>query len=128
MWETGWPIWQRVIQFDPSPPSWTYWTAFHYQFNAGNFEEALRYSLILKHESGDYFHWLAATEASTLAHLGRLGEAEEALARAVAKKPESAETARAEAAVWWGNLPEYVDRMMDGLYKAGLERQAVETQ
>ena len=128
MWEKGWPIWQKVIQLDPHPPSWTYWTAFNYLHHAGNLEEAYRYALTLKHETGDGFHWVAASEASVLAQMGRDDEAKRALSRVLAKRPKFAETARDELAVWWGHSPEYMDQFMNGLYKAGLERTVVETQ
>lgn len=122
LWETGWPIWQKVIKLDPSPPSWTYWTAFNYQYNAGNLDEAYRYALILKHETDDGFHWVAASEASVLAQMGRVDEARAALDRVLAKRPNFAETARKELAVWWGHSPDYMARFMSGLYKAGLPK------
>ncbi|MEM7188582.1 MAG: adenylate/guanylate cyclase domain-containing protein [Pseudomonadota bacterium] len=127
-WEAGWPVWQKVIQLDPHPPSWTYWTPLVYHQNAGDLEEAYRYALILKHETGDYFHWVAAMEASLLGQMGRLDEAATALSRVLEKKPDFAKTARDELSVWWGHSPDFMDRIMDGLYKAGLERPAVETQ
>lgn len=113
---------QKAIRLDPNPPSWTYWTAVSYQHHVGNLEEAYRYALILKRETGGYWHWVAATEASLLAEMGRMEEAQEALSRVLAMRPDFASVARDELSVWWWHSPDYTERVMNNLDAAGLDR------
>ena len=69
-----------------------------------------------------------AWEAILFAEMDRMDEAREALARALKQNPDMANTTRRDLEVWWWSQPEYLDRMMNGLYKAGLERPVEPTQ
>ncbi len=126
-WEQAIAIWNKVIELDPSPPTWSYWTPIAYYLNAGRLEEAYRYTLILKQQQGDIFFWVPATEALLLAEIGRMGEAKEALARAAALNLDLATTARESIVGTWFDQ-HYIEVIMNGLYKAGLERKQVEKQ
>lgn len=128
MWEAGWQVWQKAVQMDPNPPSFVYWTAFDYHFHAGNLDEALRFALIIKRDHGGYYAWSHAVEAAVLAHMDRVDDAAEALSRATAMNPDFAKIARPEIENLWSHTPDYVEKYMDGLFKAGLERVDIETQ
>lgn len=122
-WGRGMAIWQKVIKLDPTPPPWTYFTPLFVHHHRGELEEAYRYFLMIKHSPMGGWYRLAAFEAILLAEMERLDEAREAMARALDLNPGFAETAHAELSVWFWANPEYLETLMDGLYKAGLSRQ-----
>lgn len=121
-------LWQKVSKLDPTLPSWTYFTPLHVHHIRGELEEAYRYSLVLMQTPMANWHWVPASETYLLAEMGRIEEAGVALDRVLALNPNFAISARDEYTVWWWSQPDMIDRVMNGLYRAGLERVATATQ
>ena len=124
-WDRGMAIWQKVIKLDPTPPPWTYFTPLFVHHYRGEFEEAYRYVSMIKHSPMGGWYRVAAFEAIMLAEMDRLDEAKEAMSRVLDLHPGFAETAQAELSVWFWANPEYLEILMNGLYKAGLPRQPI---
>jgi hypothetical protein len=57
--------------------------------------------------------------AAACAQLGQRDQAERALRELLKVRPSLASTLRSDLEKWWG--PEYVERLIDGLRKAGLD-------
>ena len=114
--ERGLALAARAKQLNPNHPGW-YWYANYYDaYRRGDDHGALDFARKVN-LSG---HWGA--HVATAAACGQLGQrdaAGKALRELLKLRPHFATTARSNLEKWWG--PEYVDRLIDGLRKAGLE-------
>jgi TolB-like protein len=118
-WERGCAMTLRAAHLNPNHPGW-YWfaTAFD-SYRRRDYQGALGVSLKIN------MRGLWGTSLMLAVTYGQLGEREKARAAVrelLAQMPGFATDAREELAKWWE--PEFVEHLLDGLSKAGLERHA----
>lgn len=116
------PQFERAIRLSPrSPRAWTYpqMLACAY-FNLGQYEKSASWSeKAVLHPNAPFMPFLHA--AAALGHLGRLAEARAMLTEAGNRRPDlSADTVRSTVGVYGRHSG--VDRIVDGLRKAGLSK------
>jgi tetratricopeptide (TPR) repeat protein len=115
-WERGCAMVERAMQLNSHHLGW-YW--FPFSFNAyrkGDYQGALSFALKIN-MAGFFFTYIAFAAA-----YGKLGEADaarEAARELLALRPHFVATAREEFEKWWE--PQFVEDLLDGLRKAGLE-------
>jgi TolB-like protein len=114
--ERGLELAGRAKELNPNYPGWYWYADFYDAYRRGDYRGALGFALKIN-LPGQWF-----SHASKAAALGQLGE-REAAAKAVRDllrvRPDFAATARADIEKWWE--PEYVESIIDGWRKAGLE-------
>ena len=115
-WERGLELARRAKELNPSYPGWYWYADFYDAYRRGDYRGALAFARKVN-LPGQWFSHAAAAAA-----LGQLGE-QDAAAKAVREllrvRPDFAATARADIEKWWA--PEYVESMIDGWRKAGLD-------
>jgi TolB-like protein/Tfp pilus assembly protein PilF len=115
-WERGLELAGRAKELNPNYPGWYWYADFYDAYRRGDYRGALGFALKIN-LPGQWF-----SHASKAAALGQLGE-RDAAAKAVQVllrvRPDFADTAKADIEKWWD--PEYVDSMIDGWRKAGLD-------
>ena len=106
----------RAKQLNPNHPGW-YWYADYYNaYLQGDDRGALNCALKVNLPG----HW--GVHVATAAACGQLGQrdaAGKALRELLKLRPDFATTVRSDIEKWWE--PEYVERLIDGLRKAGLD-------
>jgi serine/threonine-protein kinase len=114
--ERGLALARRAKQLNPNHPGWYWYADFYDSYRRGDDRGALGFALKVNLPG----HWFA--HASLAAAYGQLGEGE-AAAKSVREllkvRPDFAATVRKDIEKWWH--PEYVERLIDGWRKAGLE-------
>ncbi len=114
--ERGLTLAGRAKQLNPNHPGW-YWYADYYNaYRQGDDRGALD----VAHKINLSGHW--GTHVATAAACGQLGQrdaAGKALRELLKLRPHFATTARSDFEKWWE--PSYVERLIEGLRKAGLE-------
>ena len=113
--ERGCRMVEAAMQLNPSYPGLFRWAAFTKAYFQGQYAEALE--LAVRINMPDYFYAYAA-RAAALGQLGRHEAAQKELKELLVLRPDFATAARREYSKWYG--PEWVDQMLDGLRKAGL--------
>ncbi len=114
--ERGLELARRARQLNPNHPGWYWYADFYDSYQRGDDRGALDFALKV-HLPGNWF-----AHAALAAALGQLGErdaAGRALRDLLKVRPAFAATARADMEKWC--KPEYVERFIDGLRKAGLD-------
>jgi TolB-like protein/Tfp pilus assembly protein PilF len=115
-WERGLELAGRAKELNPNYPGWYWYADFYDAYRLGDYRGALGFALKIN-LPGQWF-----SHASKAAALGQLGE-RDAAAKAVREllrvRPDFAATARADIEKWWE--PEYVESIIDGWRKAGLD-------
>jgi tetratricopeptide (TPR) repeat protein len=115
-WERGLALAGRAKQLNPHHPGW-YWYADAYNaYRQGDYRGTLDFARRVNMPG----HWGGHTMIA--AACGQLGEREaagKALRDLLALRPDLASIVRQAAQKWWG--AEYVEHLLDGLRKAGLE-------
>ncbi|MEO8348730.1 MAG: protein kinase, partial [Acidobacteriota bacterium] len=115
-WERGMALAGRAKQLNPNYPGWYWYADFYNAYRQGDYRSALSVALKVN-LPGQWF-----SHAATAAAFGQLGE-RDAAAKAVRDllrvRPDFAATVRSDIEKWWE--PEYVESMIDGWRKAGLE-------
>jgi TolB-like protein/tetratricopeptide (TPR) repeat protein len=115
-WERGLALAGRAKQLNPNYPGWYWYADFYDAYRRGDYRGALGFALKVN-LPGQWF-----SHAATAAAFGQLGE-RDAAAKAVRDllrvRPDFAATVRGDIEKWWE--PEYVESMIDGWRKAGLE-------
>jgi TolB-like protein len=116
-WERGLSLAGRAKQLNPSYPGWYWYADFYDAYRRGDDRGALAFALKIN-LPGQWF-----SHAALAAACGQLGEAE-AASKAVREllrlQPNfCAVVERKVLETWWE--PEYIERMIDGWRKAGLE-------
>ncbi len=114
--ERGCQVAEAAMQLNPNHPALFRWAAFTKAYGQGKYAEALEVAIRI--DMPDYFYAPAA-RAAALGQLGRRDAAQKELRELLALRPDFATEARREYAKWYD--PELVERMLDGLRKAGLE-------
>jgi tetratricopeptide (TPR) repeat protein len=106
----------RAKQLNPHHPGWYWYADFYNSYRQGHYRAALGFALKVNLPG----HW--AMYAALSAAYGQLGE-KVAAARAVQQlltvRPDFAATGRRDIEKWW--QPGYVEQLVDGWRKAGLE-------
>jgi TolB-like protein/Tfp pilus assembly protein PilF len=115
-WERGLALAGRAKQLNPNYPGWYWYADFYNAYRRGDYRGALGFALKVN-LPGQWF-----SHAAMAAAFGQLGEREAAaktLRDLLRVRPDFAATARADIEKWWE--PEYVESVIDGWRKAGLE-------
>src|SRR6266550_4449714 len=115
-WQRGLALAGRAKQLNPHHPGW-YWIAdFYNAYRQGDYRGALSFA----HKINMPGHWFApAAIAAAYGQLGELGAATKALRDLLKLRPDFAATVRKQMEKW--GPPEFLERMIDGWRKAGLE-------
>jgi len=115
-WDRGLALAGRAKQLNPHHPGW-YWIAdFYNAYRQGDYRGALSFA----HKINMPGHWFApAAIAAAYGQLGELGAATKALRDLLKLRPDFAATVRKQMEKW--GPPEFLERMIDGWRKAGLE-------
>ncbi len=114
--ERGCRLAETAMQLNPNYPGLFRWAAFIRAYDQGRYEEALE--VAVRVNMPNYFYANAA-RAATLGQLGRREAAEIELRELLALRPDFATEARREFSKWYD--AERLERMLEGLRKAGLE-------
>lgn len=114
-WERGLALVTRAIALNPEFPAWYQDPLIFQAYQAGDYERALA-----EVERGDFARlWRLLFKAMTLGQLGRHDEAQPLLRAALERRPDVPACLWDMARVW--NVPDaHIERMADGLRKAGL--------
>jgi TolB-like protein/tetratricopeptide (TPR) repeat protein len=115
-WERGLALAGRAKQLNPHHPGWYWYADFYNSYRQGDYRAALGFALMANLPG----HWFM--HAAMSAAYGQLGDsvaATKALQDLLKVRPNFAATVRKDIEKWWE--PEYVERMIDGWRKAGLE-------
>jgi TolB-like protein/Tfp pilus assembly protein PilF len=115
-WERGLALAGRAKQLNPNHPGWYWYVDFYNSYRQGAYRDALSFALKFNLPS----HW--GTHVVIAAACGQLGErdaAGKALRDLLKLRPNAAATVRSDFEKWWE--PEYVEHLIDGLHKAGLQ-------
>ncbi|MFL6515029.1 MAG: adenylate/guanylate cyclase domain-containing protein [Chthoniobacterales bacterium] len=115
-WERGCALSEKGLQLNPNHPGWYHYPAWHDAYRKKDYRKALEVALQLNAPQNYYTH---AVLAMCYAQLGRMEEARQALQDMLALKPNYAEVARELHGRWIP--PDLVEKLMDGLRKAGLK-------
>ena len=114
--ERGMQLAERAKQLNPNHPGW-YWCADFYQaFSAGDYRKALSFGQKAKLQGFPLAPMFIATACG---HLGDIEGGARAVADLVKFRPELPPLMRKQVAKVW--TPEYGERFLEGLRKAGLE-------
>ena len=115
-WDRGLALTGRAKQLNPHHPGW-YWIAdFYNAYRQGDYRGALRFA----HKVNMPGHWFApAAIAAAYGQLRELGAATKALQDLLKLRPDFAATVRKEMEKW--GPPEFLEQLIDGWRKAGLE-------
>ncbi len=116
-WATGYSLAQKVKQLNPHHPSWFYFFFSCYHYHERQYEQALEAAEKLN-MPGYYFVNLYL--AMINGQLGRTEEARKHLKTLIELAPDVARNPRAEFSKWHSS-EEFVEHLLDGLRKAGLE-------
>jgi len=115
-WERGLALAGRAKQLNPNYPGWYWYADFYDAYRRGDYRGALNFALKIN-LPGQFF-----SHAVTAAASGQLGEADaatKAVRELLKLSPDFVSVARKVIEKWWE--PEYIERMIDGWRKAGLE-------
>jgi len=115
-WDRGCQMVESAMQFNPNCPGYFYFAGCWNAYRQGKYEEVLEG--VARINMPNYFH-VPAIQAAALGQLGRREEAQKALERVFALRPDFAEMVRHEYAKWFDS--EQIEQVVDGLRKAGLE-------
>jgi TolB-like protein/Tfp pilus assembly protein PilF len=115
-WERGMALAERAKQLNPHHPGWYWYADFYNSYRQGDYRGALSFALKVN-LPGQWFAHAAMTAA--YGQLGDLGAASKALHDLLKVRSDFAATVRKDIEKWWE--PEYVERLIDGWRKAGLE-------
>jgi TolB-like protein/Tfp pilus assembly protein PilF len=114
--ELGLALAGRAKQLNPNYPGWYWYADFYDAYRRGDDRAAVSFALRIN-LPGQWF-----SHAVMAAAYGQLGEAEaarKAVRDLLKLRPDFAAIVRAVCAKWWE--PEYIERLVEGWRKAGLE-------
>ncbi len=115
-WEHGCALAERAAQLNPNHPGWYWFPAFWDAYRKGDYRHALKVACKINVPN---FFWTHIVLAAAYGQLGEVEAAGNAVRALLALKPNFAVVAREELGKW--NDPEFVEHLLDGLRKAGLE-------
>ena len=115
-WEHGCALSERARSLNPHHPGWYWFAPLFDAYRKGDYRGAL--DVALKVNMPGFWRTQAAL-AATYGQLGELDLARSAGRELLGIRPDFPVVARAELGKWWE--PELVERIIDGLRKAGVE-------
>jgi serine/threonine protein kinase/Tfp pilus assembly protein PilF len=115
-WERGRAMVESAMQLNPDHPGWYWFANFNDAYRQRDYRSALGFALKINLPGNFYTH---AVTAAVYGQLGMHEAARKALQEMLTIRPGFAKTAREEFLRW--NDPAFVDHMIEGLRKAGLE-------
>ncbi|HEU0207708.1 MAG TPA: adenylate/guanylate cyclase domain-containing protein [Candidatus Udaeobacter sp.] len=115
-WEHGVGIVERAKQLNPHHPGWYHYLAVYDAYRRRDYRSALANALKVNMPG---YYWPHATLAAVYGQLGEQERARAALRELHAIMPNFAAIAREEYGKW--NEAEFLEHLLDGLRKAGLE-------
>jgi serine/threonine-protein kinase len=115
-WDYGCAVAERATQLNPHHPGWYWNAAFYNAYRKRDYKAALKMTLEFNMPGLFYHH---VNRAAVYGQLGEREAASKALEELLAQKPDFANTGRAELGKWL--RPEFVEQVIEGLRKAGLE-------
>jgi hypothetical protein len=107
---------ESAMQLNPDHPGWYWFANFNDAYRQRDYRSALGFALKINLPGNFYTH---AVTAAVYGQLGMHEAARKALQEMLTIRPGFAKTAREEFLRW--NDPAFVDHMIEGLRKAGLE-------
>jgi TolB-like protein len=114
--ERGLELAGRAKQLNPNHPGWYWYADVYNAYRQGNYRGALGFALKVNLPS----HWgLHVYLAAAYGQLGETAGAEKAVRDLLELRPDFTATAREKLERWWE--PEYVEHLIEGCRKAGLE-------
>ena len=119
-WERGCALVERALELNPRHPGWYWLPLFYDAYRRGDYRGAV--DVALKINLPEFFV-LHEALAAAYGQLGEMDAAGKALRKMLRLKPDYAETGRERLEKWFD--PEFVEHLMDGLRKAGLEHPAL---
>jgi len=115
-WERGCGLVERALQLNPNHPGWFWFPLSMNAYRKGDYQGALGYALKINLPN---FLWTHTMLAAIYGQLGQHEEAGKALQELLKLNPQAAEIL---LAAWRSRYdPELVERLIEGLRKAGLE-------
>jgi Flp pilus assembly protein TadD len=117
-WDRGLALIEKGYELNPQGPRWLQFPFAWNHFRLGDYETALSVANRIKMPD---FYFDPMLHATILGQLGRTEEAKAALARALALQPDLPETIRENLTPWFRVDLELLERILDGLRKAGLD-------
>lgn len=115
-WERGCALAERGRNLNPHHPGWYWFAPVFDAYRKGNYRGALE---INQKVNMPGFWRTQAAFAAAYGQLGEMGAARKAVRALLTVRPDFAATAREECQKWW--QPELVEKILEGLRKAGLE-------
>jgi TolB-like protein/Tfp pilus assembly protein PilF len=115
-WERGCELLDRAMQLNPHHPGWYRYAPFLNAYRQGDYRGALDIALKMN-MPGVSLMYVAL--AAVYGQLGELEAAREAVRELLSLRPDFKTTARTELEKLWDS--ELVDRLIEGLRKAGME-------
>ncbi|MGA2859662.1 MAG: protein kinase [Candidatus Sulfotelmatobacter sp.] len=115
-WEHGCALVESAMRLNPRHPGWYWFANFYNSYRKGDYRGALGFSLKINMPGYLYTH---AVTAAAYGQLGMREAAQKALKELLALRPDFAATAGEEIGKWLD--AEFVEHVIDGLRKAGLE-------
>ncbi len=114
-WKRGLELAERAKQLNPHHPGWYWYADFYDAYRRGDDRGALGFALKVN-LPGHYGAYAAL--AAAYGQLGERDAAGKAVRDLLKLRPDFGTTVREDFQKWWD--PEYVERLVDGLRKAGL--------
>ena len=115
-WEYGVSLVERAKRLNPHHPGWYHYLAVYDAYRRRDYRSALANALKVNMPG---YYWPHASLAAVYGQLGEEQRAAAALRELHALRPNFGAMAREEYSKW--NDPEFVEHLLDGLRKAGLE-------
>jgi TolB-like protein/Flp pilus assembly protein TadD len=115
-WDYGCAVAERATQLNPHHPGWYWNAAFYNAYLKRDYKAALKITLEFNMPGLFYHH---VNRAAVYGQLGEHEAASKAVEELLTLKADFANTGRAELGKWL--RPEFVEHVIEGLRKAGLE-------
>jgi adenylate cyclase len=115
-WDRGCRLVESAMQLNPNCPGYFYFARCCNAYRLGKYAEVLEGAARVNMPG---YYQTHALRAAALGQLGRQEEARKAVQDLLALRPDFAASARQEYAKWYD--PELIEKMIDGLRKAGME-------
>jgi adenylate cyclase len=116
-WDRGLAMMEKAMVLNPLHPAWYYIASFYHAYGRSQFEQALEFARRAE-TPGNYLTY--CNLAAVYGQLGRKAEASSAVDTCLKLNPDFQDNAREELESFMYGNPGYVDRIMEGLQKAGL--------
>jgi tetratricopeptide (TPR) repeat protein len=107
---------RKAVALDPNPPGWHYFAFVWDHYRRGNFEEALVWARKVNMTD---FYWYYIGLAAVYGQLGRKTEAQAAIERIYALRPDF--DARTDPQMPWAAGEELAEKIREGLRKGGMQ-------